>query len=497
AGSTDNCSETLFFSFDENYLQSQNKTFSCADLQDLPFSETLGYLYEATIYVTEVITRVDGSTYINQDFCTVPLYIQDNEGYCQGNFANIAGRIETEEGDDIEDVQVDLTQNSSPMNNFVTDVDGMYSFFSLPEFANYEVRPSNNDDPLNGVSTYDIVLIQKHLLGIAPLDSPYKLIAADINSSTNISAIDMVELRRLILGIYQEFPNNRSWRFVDDSFEFADRNDPWPFREVAMFNPLQGNQINTDFTGIKIGDINGTVVANSLLSGTPRGDMEDLVFAVEEQEFEAGDVVSVDVRANNFEEIEGYQFTLDIADQKLKLQDINSGKLTMDASNFGTTMESRGMITTSWSDFQGVSADANEVLFTLEFTAQEAGRLSEVLKVSSRYTRAEAYQNGEFMDVALDFVSGEAAELNFHLYQNEPNPFNEYTLIGFMLPESMNGSITVYDVSGRVLKVIEGSYTKGYNEEKLLRKDVAASGVLYYQFDSEQYSATKKMVVVE
>jgi hypothetical protein len=86
---------------------------------------------------------------------------------------------------------------------------------------------------------------------------------------------------------------------------------------------------------------------------------------------------------------------------------------------------------------------------------------------------------------------------DFALYQNEPNPFKAFTIIGFDLPEAMNGSITVYDVSGRVLKVIEGSYAKGYNEEKLVRKDIAASGVMYYQFDSEKYSATKKMITVE
>jgi hypothetical protein len=425
------------------------------------------------------------------------LYIQDNEGYCQGNFANIEGVISTEEDDNIEDVQVSLTQNNSPMSNFTTETDGTYSFFSLPEFANYEVRPSLNADPLNGVSTYDIVLIQKHLLGIAPLTSPYKLIAADINSSTNISAIDMVELRRLILGIYQEFPNNKSWRFVDDSFEFADVNDPWPFRESATFNPLNGNQIETDFTGVKIGDINGTVLANSLLGGTPRGDLDDLRFEIEDQNFEANEEVRVAVTAANFEQIEGYQFTMEMTNSKLRLVGVESGAIEMDAGNFGTTMEARGMITTSWSNFDGKTVAPEETLFTMIFTATEAGELSDVMKVSSRYTRAEAYQAGELMDVKLDFVSEGIVINDFALYQNDPNPFKAFTIIGFDLPEAMNGSITVYDVSGRVLKVIEGSYAKGYNEEKLVRKDIAASGVMYYQFDSEKYSATKKMIIVE
>ena len=73
----------------------------------------------------------------------------------------------------------------------------------------------------NGVSTLDLVRIQKHLLGIEALSSPYDLIAADANNSESVSAIDLVELRKLILGIYTELPANQSWRFVDKGFLFS------------------------------------------------------------------------------------------------------------------------------------------------------------------------------------------------------------------------------------------------------------------------------------
>ena len=68
---------------------------------------------------------------------------------------------------------------------------------------------------MNGVSTLDLVAIQKHLLGITPFTEFDKFVAADINLSETVSAIDIVELRKLILGIYVDFPNNESWRFID------------------------------------------------------------------------------------------------------------------------------------------------------------------------------------------------------------------------------------------------------------------------------------------
>ena len=59
----------------------------------------------------------------------------------------------------------------------------------------YEVIPEKNDDLLNGVTTYDLVLIQKHILGIDQFSSPYKVIAADIDHNNKLTAIDLVELR--------------------------------------------------------------------------------------------------------------------------------------------------------------------------------------------------------------------------------------------------------------------------------------------------------------
>jgi hypothetical protein len=102
--------------------------------------------------------------------------------------------------------------------------------------AEFTVNADRNDAHRNGVSTLDLVKIQKHLLGIETINNPYDLIAADANNSQNVSAIDLVELRKLILGIYTELPANKSWRFVDEGYQFADATNPWPFEESIHMN---------------------------------------------------------------------------------------------------------------------------------------------------------------------------------------------------------------------------------------------------------------------
>ncbi|MCB0545841.1 MAG: hypothetical protein KDC70_20100, partial [Saprospiraceae bacterium] len=89
------------------------------------------------------------------------------------------------------------------------------------------VTPELYENPLNGVSTYDLVLISKHILGLKAFDSPYKWIAADVNKTNSITSLDVAEIRKLILGIYSEFPNNTSWRFIDKDYSFPNPSNPF------------------------------------------------------------------------------------------------------------------------------------------------------------------------------------------------------------------------------------------------------------------------------
>ena len=79
------------------------------------------------------------------------------------------------------------------------------------------VSASKTDDYTNGVSTLDLVLIQRHILGLTKLDSPEKLLAADVNKDGKVTASDLVELRKLILSLSSKLNNNDSWIFVPKS----------------------------------------------------------------------------------------------------------------------------------------------------------------------------------------------------------------------------------------------------------------------------------------
>ena len=134
----------------------------------------------------------------------------------------------------------------------------------------------------------------------------------------------------------------------------------------------------------------------------------------------------------------------------------------------------------------------------MTFRAKTNSQLSQLLGVSSRITKAEAYNAGaERLDVAFRFNGQNGstiAGLGFELYQNSPNPFINKTQIGFYLPEATEATLTIYDETGRMVFTQRGDYSKGYNAVTIDRAVLSTTGVLYYQLETASNSATRKMI---
>lgn len=172
---------------------------------------------------------------------------------------NFDGMVETANG-----APVALTQlGIAPINNniYVTTIAGDFAFNELlQQDSTYQLTAEKDVFPTNGITTFDMVLIQKHILNIEPFDSPYKLIAADINDSGTVSTFDLVELRKIILFINLDFPNNKSWRFVDGDCDLSTMN--CPLDDVITFT-TNDDLTNRNIIAIKVGDVNNSADPNN------------------------------------------------------------------------------------------------------------------------------------------------------------------------------------------------------------------------------------------
>ena len=127
------------------------------------------------------------------------------------------------------------------------------------------------------------------------------------------------------------------------------------------------------------------------------------------------------------------------------------------------------------------------IIFSLLVTAKSPARINEVITLNKGSMSAEAYdQNLDLMDIRFDFdlKSNSSIDVVFDLYQNQPNPFKDETVIGFSLAENEEATLTIYDIAGRTLKVIQKDFTQGYNSVNINQNDLGTGGLLYYRLET-------------
>lgn len=224
----------------------------CNWLDDI-FSST-GTPISFTVDVWENGTLVDS--------CSTIVYLQDQAGICVADhpFPTVCGTVRTEEQIPVKSV---FLQASWASQNWWDETDslGQYCIHNIYPSIDITLTPHGVGNPRNGVSVLDAVLIQRHILSVAPLNSPFKIIAADVNQSGNVSLTDVILIRRLLLNGLNEFPNDINWRFIPTSYQFPVPANPWfePFPEAIHIYDLDVSYtFNKNFTAIKLGDVNGS-----------------------------------------------------------------------------------------------------------------------------------------------------------------------------------------------------------------------------------------------
>jgi hypothetical protein len=484
SSTTDVCSDNTYlttsFSID---IDDTSRTYSCANV---------GPANILTIYVTDP----EG----NQGSCTTTIEVQDNMNICPSNLM-IAGAVATEQGEMVEQVMVEV--EGIEMIETSTDEVGHYEYENGAFGQDYSLTPQSADDWGNGITTWDIIPIRKHILNTEPLNSPYQLIAADVNNSGTVTTADAIILRSFILQLTTEFPNNTSWRYVDADYAFPEPTNPWleTFPEEVNLQTLSEDAMQNNFIAVKIGDMNGTASTNGLIGeNSDERSSDNFNLRITDRDLIANEEFTIEIFPEDLEKIYAYQMTFDFDANELEFISLEQGE-GHQRSNFGLRLLDEGAITCSWDKTLLNTLNTNGPLFSVKFRARNATVLSKVLNVSSRFTQALAYtENGEAMNIQLNFIDENGQDMvadNFALYQNRPNPFRETTQIGFNLPMESEVSLKVFDAAGKLVKSINQNAIAGYNQITLMSADLPVHGVLYYELVTPTHKATKKMILTK
>ncbi|MCD6418542.1 T9SS type A sorting domain-containing protein [bacterium] len=99
-------------------------------------------------------------------------------------------------------------------------------------------------------------------------------------------------------------------------------------------------------------------------------------------------------------------------------------------------------------------------------------------------------------------LASRAIPAHFALKQNVPNPFNASTKIEFALPKESDVNISVYDVSGHLVKtLVDGRLSAGYYDFVWNGADdsgrTIGSGLYFCRMTARNFSAVRRMVIVK
>ncbi|NNE15943.1 MAG: hypothetical protein HKN51_13245 [Saprospiraceae bacterium] len=473
SGSSHSCGNPIVLSLSSDTTH-KSTFFDCEDVG----------LKEVQLWATDALTG-------NQDFCRTFIEILDNNNYdiCNDSIQqmSVIGDIFDEQSRTIEGVEVTLN-DASIME--MTNEEGEYAFNHMPSGGTYDVKPFKDDDYLNGVSTLDLIYIQRHILGLERITSPYKLIAADINNNQDISSTDLIELRKLILGIEDEFPSNNSWRFVDADFNFIDSSDPWinPIPE-SYYIPELNQSMDIDFVGVKIGDVNNSVITANAVEGSLDQRSFDII-NIESVVNEGASIIEFYV--DELDNIDGMQGTITFDPNEISINDGISGQFNISDENLNLSYTDDGLITFSISENVPVSVTAREPLFALEYEKKSNVNNVEI-SLNSELTNAEIYVEGKPYDLNMIGKFENQYDNQLKAY---PNPWIENTMISFESKEEGTINIAFYDITGRLLLEENKRCNIGINQYQVLRSQIDSKGVIYAKITSSHLKAELKMILL-
>ncbi|MBK6932244.1 MAG: hypothetical protein IPH12_15830 [Saprospirales bacterium] len=283
-----------------------------------------------------------------------------------------ACRIWTYPGDTLQEygLKVQVPGGGAAFNYQVTGGEfSLEQFDGLPPVSYYEVTPSKTNDPLNGVSTFDLLQINKHILGIELFPAPWQLVAADANNSGTITTFDIVELRKLILGVYDSLPNAPSWVFAP------------PLDSISALEC-------PEFFAIKKGDVNGNADAGNFRAGEDR--TEQLwPLLLENKLLAAGQVYSMPVQTCRKGQFQGLQMAFQFDPAELELLAVSSAVLP-DFTEANWHL-SNGRLTVSWSSEKAAQAPADGELLRFRVLALRHSGPAQALVPEAAPLRTEVY----------------------------------------------------------------------------------------------------------
>ncbi len=395
-------------------------------------------------------------------------------------------------------------------------------FCTFPTSGFAQADLDKMDTWLNGVTTFDVVLISQHILDIIDLNG-WAQIAGDINNSGDLTTFDMVILRQLILFVITELPEEGNleapWRFFpelvaeknanyfvpnpnDTPFDIPNYPYPdylgkdWCYEVPDPSEELMG------FHAVKVGDVNGSANTQNL-TGQASDRSQSIIKLDRPSVIPAGQHLTVSFTADRFSDISAFGLGLYLDPEVLEVEAVIPGALpNYQISDFGTTLLAKGELRTLWLDEQAQGQDLapDQALFHLNIRT-----LAPIENLQRHIQLNESILTPEFISSHTALVSN---RLSMHVaeiivdppfgvgidLQVSPNPFEEELNFQFNAPQREEVQLQIFDVLGRL--VFAQTYETELGAQQLSVNTLGdlPKGALWYNLQGKNWAERGKLL---
>lgn len=501
ASSFDNCTppEYLKFSFSSDVYE-KSKNFICDDVGTNALQ----------VWVT------DGSG--NQAYCNTWITIDDNTPVCP-DMHPIQGAVHTFSGTPVPEAEVALYKimpdASMEMDMMeMSDDEGEYQLgFGTTNFDRM-VEVTKSDNPLTGISTLDMLFMQQHIFGIAPITDPAALYAADIDGSGHVGVQDLIMLRDAFLSNGKSLDlRPMDWVFYPEHCGWEE-NSLAPECTTVEIDHTDPPADPVDFLAVKKGDVNGDVLTDiSMHASTALVGVE----AVSD-----GDEAYLEFTALRDLGASGLQLSLksEAFDQSNDVQ-LMGGVLNMSRSNYYVD-EDFGTLNIVWLSASQQAIREGDLLFTVQIGRIKASDVTRAIKLRGIY-RDELYTTDrvalpanlkwvntgdvnnavpEVSDMRDDraSVSIDRERTSVLLLADvsvAPNPMRDESVITFTTEEAVSGVFEVYSTDMRRIAFRKIDFNRGVNQIVLTADDLRGEGIYHYRITAAGKNFTGKIAHIK
>ncbi|MCC6726340.1 MAG: hypothetical protein IT258_17665, partial [Saprospiraceae bacterium] len=273
-----------------------------------------------------------------------------------GGILTVSGTVQTWYGEPVEGAEMTFT----PTCPTYTDENGYYISPGLNAGEVTIIPRLQNGDKKDGVTVLDMLVLRKHIVGSQPLNSLLRIIAADANMSNSVTTFDIVEMGKMAIGLGNVGSGSDYWRFFTADSVFTLPQPPFSGAtpsNVINFDNLTESLDSVNFFAVKPGNVivesmvdSSELKPNFYFKANPSVDGQ----------------IAVEVKANDFNHVQGFQFGLTWDKTILTYSSIAPGALdNFDFVNSSNVGELQLLLTA----IPAASLPDGTVLFTIVFDA--------------------------------------------------------------------------------------------------------------------------------